>query len=336
MSEQKARGEPRKFQERLGTVKGIVGGVVKAHAGLQGAAVCHARGPDAQHRREVGQHRAQDELRAKAAARVGRSPRDHGVPEKIHGSAQHSTNLARGSRKISYDGAVALARFKIELIRRESLSSRVHLLRFSSRPPLRWAAGQYLVVLRGQSRELTLPYSIASAHDPEHPGELEIVVAVHAGADVIDQLAVGDELEAEGPAGAFRWQADPSPSALLVGVGTGIAPLRALIQEQLARETKTRLLLLAGHRAPEDVLFQDDFVKLAEADARFQFVPTLTSNAAHWVGRRGRVQMQLAEAVRTLGPLDAYVCGRLDMVHEVTSALRALGVPESRIVSEGY
>ena len=40
--------------------------------------------------------------------------------------------------------------------------------------------------------------------------------------------------------------------------------------------------------------------------------------------------------MNALAPLDAYVCGRLDMVREVVRALLAQGVPESRIRSEGY
>ncbi len=228
------------------------------------------------------------------------------------------------------------ARFRIELVLREALSVRVHLLRFVARAPFRWAAGQYLVVARGSGVDLCLPFSIASAVDPARPGEFQIAAAFGAGADVIDELQVGAELEVEGPAGTFVWQKIPSPAALLVGVGTGIAPLRALIQEELARPTATRLLLLAGHRAPEDVLFHDEFSRLAESEPRFQFVPTITGGAAHWIGRRGRVQTQLAEAVRSLGPLDAYVCGRIDMVHEVVSALDLLGVPAARIRSEGY
>jgi NAD(P)H-flavin reductase len=238
--------------------------------------------------------------------------------------------------EISYDPVMSAVRLTAQLILREPLSARVHRLRFAARAPFRWAAGQYLLVLRGGGRELLLPYSLASAYDPRAPGQFEIAAAIHAGADVIDDLELGSELEIEGPMGSFTWQPDPSPAALLVGVGTGIAPLRALIQEELARPTETRLLLLAGHRAPEDVLFQADFAALAAADGRFQFMPTLTGPVAHWLGRRGRVQVQLAHAVHSLGRLDAYVCGRLDMVNEVVTLLRSLGVPEARIRSEGY
>lgn len=223
-----------------------------------------------------------------------------------------------------------------ELIARTLLSSRVHLLRFAARGPFRWAAGQHLAVVKAKGQELFLPYSIASAYDPQRPGQFELAAAVGAGADVIDQLSVGEELEIQGPSGAFVWQTPASGAALLVGAGTGIAPLRALIEEELARTSHTQLMLIAGHRAPEDVLFADDFTRLAKQHARFRFVPTLTGASASWLGERGRVQARLHAAAQSLGPLDAYVCGRLAMVSEVVAALEQDGVPAARIRSEGF
>jgi len=227
-------------------------------------------------------------------------------------------------------------RLVVELLARAPLSSRVHRLRFASRSPFTWAAGQHLVVVGYQGQALFLPYSIASANDPQKAGQFELAVAIHAGADVMDALPIGAQLEVEGPAGAFVWQAAPGPAALLVGAGTGIAPLRALIEAELARASATRLLLLAGHRAPEDVLFADDFAQLAATHPRFHFIPTLTGADDTWPGRRGRVQAQLVEAVNSLSPLDAYVCGRLEMVSEVVRLLVAHGVPDARIRSEGF
>jgi len=227
-------------------------------------------------------------------------------------------------------------RFVVELVARTRLSSRVHRLRFAARAPFDWAAGQHLVVVFGRGQALFLPYSIASASDPRKAGEFELAVAIDAGAEVMDSLPLGAELEVEGPAGNFTWQATPSPTALLVGVGTGVAPLRALIEEELARASERRLFLLAGHRTSEDVLFADDFARLAAEHARFHFIPTLTSGGLTWLGRRGRVQAQLLPTVSSLAPLDAYVCGRVEMVSEVVQALVAHGIPESRIRSEGF
>lgn len=227
-------------------------------------------------------------------------------------------------------------RFEVELLARAPLSSRVHRLRFASLSPFAWVAGQHLVVVHGQGQELFLPYSIASASNPRKPGQFELAVSIGAGADVLDQLAIGERLTVLGPSGDFIWQSAPSPAALLVGVGTGVAPLRALIEAELCRASQVRLWLIAGHRAPDDVLFSEDFARHAREHARFRFVPTLTQGGDDWPGHHGRVQARLIEAVQVLGTLDAYVCGRLDMVTEVVGVLLEQGIPASRIRSEGY
>jgi len=227
-------------------------------------------------------------------------------------------------------------RIVIELVARAPLSSRVHRLAFRALAPFRWAAGQHLVVVGGQGQELFLPYSIASAYNPGKPGQFELAVTIGAGATVMDELPLGAQLEILGPEGELTWQPSPRPAALLVGVGTGIAPLRALIEEELARPSDIRLLLLAGHRELEDCLFADDFARLASLHPRFRFVTTLSGVAADWGGPRGRVQAHLTAAVSSLGLLDAYVCGRLDMVREVVALLETCGVTSPQVRSEGY
>ena len=209
-------------------------------------------------------------------------------------------------------------RCTVQLIARTPLSARVHRLRFAALGPFHWAAGQYLVVVGAKGQELFLPYSIASAYDQERPGEFELAVAF------------------EGPAGAFVWQTAASPAALLIGAGTGVSPLRALLEEELGRVSQTQLMLVAGHRAAEDVLFAEDFARLAAQHPRFRFVPTLTGANADWRGERGRVQARLHAAIQSLGRLDAYVCGRLAMVSEVVTVLEQEGVPAARIRSEGF
>jgi NAD(P)H-flavin reductase len=231
---------------------------------------------------------------------------------------------------------MSTARFSVELLARTALTARVHRLRFAGHPTFRWDAGQHLIVVRGKGQDVFLPYSIASAYDPRHPGEFELAVAYGAGADVIDVLSAGERVDCEGPFGDFVWQIEPRPAALLVGVGTGVAPLRALIEEELARASQTRLLLIAGHRAPEDVLFSADFAALAQAHSRFRFLPTLTGAGEGWLGDRGRVQAQLAAATQDFGIFDAYVCGRSEMVIEVVAALTQRGVGLDRIRSEGF
>lgn len=226
-------------------------------------------------------------------------------------------------------------RFTVQLLARTPLSSRVERMRFRASVPFRWAAGQYVLVGQGKGQELFLPYSLASAYDPGSPSEFDLAVTLGAGG-VMDTLPLAAELVVEGPLGEFTWQAAPSPVALLVGVGTGIAPLRALIEEELGRDSRVRLLLLAGHRSSSDILFAEDFARFAAREPRFRFIPTLSAGGPEWAGLRGRVQAQVIEALSSEGPLDAYVCGRLDMVREVVDILTSHGIDPSRIRSEGF
>jgi NAD(P)H-flavin reductase len=232
----------------------------------------------------------------------------------------------------------AHARFLVELVARAALSPRVNLLRFRVRDhaPFNWAAGQYLELIGTDPRRTRLPYSIASARDGAHPDEFEVAPARDSSAVELEHLALGATLHAEGPSGHFVWQPSPSPVALLVGAGTGVAPLRALIQAELARPSSTELVLLAGHRGESEVLWKDEFEALARRIERFRFEPTLSAPAPSWPGRSGRVQEHLPELVHELGVLDLYVCGRIEMVDDVRRVLAELGVDVARVRYEGH
>src|SRR4051794_30197329 len=119
-------------------------------------------------------------------------------------------------------------------------------------------AGQHYVV------RLTAPdgyrasrsYSIASA--PEDGGEIELTVERLEGGEVStflhDVVEVGDELEVRGPIGGwFVW--DGATPALLVGGGSGVVPLMAMLR--LARRTGRSDLvrLVVSARSPDDLLY---------------------------------------------------------------------------------
>lgn len=228
-------------------------------------------------------------------------------------------------------------RFRVELVSRSDLSPRVQALRFRARQPLAWVAGQYVTLFAPDGGE-RFPYSIASIMDAKAPGEFELAVARGSSADVIEELAVGAELDAEGPQGELIWQPEVTESALLIGAGTGVAPLRALVHEELARDGSRRLVLLSGQRTESDVLWAEELGDLGRSHRRFSFEPTLSQPGRDWSGRRGRVQDHLAELVAAAGgAVFAYVCGQSAMVADVSALLRdRYGIAADRIRGEGH
>lgn len=138
---------------------------------------------------------------------------------------------------------------------------RAKTFRLALSVPFEHRAGQHVVV------RLTAPdgysasrsYSIASA--PDGSAEIELTVERLAGGEVStflhDDVTVGDELEVRGPIGGwFVWNAD-SP-ALLVGGGSGIVPLMAMLRLARRSGRSGLIRLVASVRTPDDLYYANE------------------------------------------------------------------------------
>src|SRR2546427_7965012 len=114
-------------------------------------------------------------------------------------------------------------------------------------------------------------YSIASAPDPD--GErVELTVQRVPDGEVspylIDEFTIGDQVEIRGPIGGwFVWRAaDPAP-VLLVGGGSGIVPLMAMVRARGSVGSRVPFRLIYSVRAPEDVYYADELRRRVRDDA---------------------------------------------------------------------
>lgn len=202
--------------------------------------------------------------------------------------------------------------------------------------------------LAGQWIKLYLPggierdYSLAAPPSPTEPDRLELIVTRVAGgrgSEALHAMEAGARLDSLGPNGLFVREAHHRPlPALYVGTGTGLAPLRAMLLEELARAAGSApQVLLFGVRSEADLLFADELRGLTRAHARFRFEPTLSRPDPGWTGRRGWVQAHLGELVPTLPGAHVYVCGLSRMTDEVRRVLRTeLGLDRRLVHSERY
>jgi len=233
---------------------------------------------------------------------------------------------------------------KVVVLRAELLSPNVKGLTMACADgaPLGFVPGQWInLQLDCRGTLDKRPYSIASAPKPEQPEQFEIAVTrVEQGSVSLSLHALnsGDELQLDGPYGFFTREDHPDDDALLVGTGTGVGPLRAMIQAELAsRSSGPRLTLLFGCRTQDDLLYRAEFEALAREHDRFRFEPTLSRPDAAWRGRSGYVQAQLPELVESHGRPHVYVCGLSDMVNDVRATLKqALGYDRKHIHTERY
>ncbi|MFI0730120.1 ferredoxin reductase [Streptomyces sp. NPDC021225] len=215
---------------------------------------------------------------------------------------------------------------RIAAIRRETPRATTFRLALSHWTP--HAPGQhYMVRLTApDGYTATRHYSVASP--PEDEGFIELTVGHVAGGEVSGHLHTtarpGDTVEVRGPLGGFfAWPGDRP--ALLLGAGTGVVPLMAMVRHHRRRGLSVPLRLIVSARTREDLLYADEYG--AETTA----VLTRTAgrlSAAH-VSPYLRGGEQAAD-------WEAYVCGGNGFAEHASRILVDGGQPVNRIRIERF
>jgi ferredoxin-NADP reductase len=185
-------------------------------------------------------------------------------------------------------------------------------------------------------------YSIAS--EPERTGEIDVTVERIADGEVSpflhDVVVPGDRLEVRGPIGGyFVWEAALGGPLLLVGGGSGVVPLMAMIRYRVRNRSEIRTRLLVSSRTYEDVIYRAELDGIAGRHDGIDVIHTLTrSQPPGWIGYARRIDgPMLSEVLEPLG-LDAraYICGPTALVETAANALVALGLPAARVRTERF
>jgi len=207
--------------------------------------------------------------------------------------------------------------------------------------PFAYRAGQGVTLgLHGQPARR--PYSIACA--PEHAyaaGMLEFLVRTEPGGGLglhLDGVRQGARVDVEGPFGDFTLP-EPLPDVPLVFIaaGTGITPLRALMQEARRREHRAPMPLFYSVRSADDVAYANDWLAW-EAEGRGPVSVTITRPPG-WRAGSGTHRLQpgaLGAVVHALPRALFFVCGPPSFVDDVMAALSHEGVRQERIRREGW
>jgi CDP-4-dehydro-6-deoxyglucose reductase len=229
-------------------------------------------------------------------------------------------------------------RVPVKLLSRAALSPAVMLLRLRAddEAALSWMPGQHLELSAEHAPHLTLPYSIASAEHPERKGEFELAVSNEGGRELVSRVAEGARLFVSAPRGKFVWE-PLGGSTLLVGIGTGLAPLRAMLQATLRHPSEKPIALLFGARSEPHLLWREELESLSRSHAHFHFAPTLSQPDPSWSGRTGRVQEHLPAVLEKLSDVSIYICGNKAMVSDCVLRLTDhFGIHPTRIRSESH
>ncbi len=176
-------------------------------------------------------------------------------------------------------------------------------------------------------------FALASAPGPDGAAEL-LVKRGGKVADAIAAVPAGGTLELTRPFGAgFPVEDAEGRDLLLFAAGSGIAPIRALVQHVVAHRNRFgRVTLFYGQRRGAEFAYRSEQLEWERRGIRVVLCPSGEDDA--WQGLRGRVQ----EVARSLafggsppGDTVAFVAGMTAMVEDVRATLAGAGIPPERV-----
>jgi ferredoxin-NADP reductase len=217
----------------------------------------------------------------------------------------------------------------VEAIRPETPSATTFRLRLAE--PRTHLAGQHYVVRLTADDGYTASRSYSVSSAPLDPALVELTVERFDDGEVSgflhEVVEVGDELEVRGPIGGwFVWDGDAP--ALLVGGGSGIAPLMSMLRLARHLDRSDLVRVLASFRTPEDVWFADE---LAGPEVKLAFTRTAPPGDPRPVSR-----LTIDDLPSLPDGATAFVCGSTPFTNHATDLLQAAGMPPSSIRVERF
>jgi CDP-4-dehydro-6-deoxyglucose reductase len=200
-------------------------------------------------------------------------------------------------------------------------------------------AGQYIDILLPGGRRRS--FSIASPPHDARP--LELHVRRVAGGEFTDRL-FHEEMRAalltiEGPLGEFTYRPHTShapPRMLLVGGGTGIAPILSILRHLIENGIPRDMQLFWGVRSEQDLYAHATLEQLSRRAASLTYAPVLSEASPAWRGLTGWVHEAALAGVQDLETIEVYAAGPPAMIAAIQREYAARGSATSRLYFDSF
>jgi NAD(P)H-flavin reductase len=190
-------------------------------------------------------------------------------------------------------------------------------------PNFDFIPGQFLVISHAGCK----PGYFAIASAPGEGRYFDLLIRRGQGASgVLCDLEIGAEVEAVGPQGkGFPIEPHRGKNLLLIGVGTGIAPLRSVIRAAVKeRDRYGRIMCFYGALTPQHLCFHEELSAWSDWGVE-TFVTVTDPNGQPWQSHVGFVQQQIGRISPSPKETVAMLVGMPEMIQENMELLRRLG-----------
>ena len=209
-----------------------------------------------------------------------------------------------GYPEVIFNLKTRVSAYETTLLKRQWLSNQSFEMVISSPAGFEFEPGQRIRLSHdGQERD----YSIVSA---PQASDLTLCIRNVAGgkfSGFLRSAEIGTSLSIDGPHGYFTYKPSSRP-AVFVATGTGIAPFCSM-----ARAGITEFILLHGVRSPEELYYAAQFQQSAR-----KYVPCVTEEKKLPADAFQGNVTQFLEQHFASGTYDFYLCGRREMIRDVT------------------
>ncbi|BBM89197.1 hypothetical protein COTS27_00891 [Spirochaetota bacterium] len=237
-------------------------------------------------------------------------------------------------------------RFKSVLRANKWLTPTVKQFTFSAPSEFDFYSGQYMNMrFKIAEKVVARSYSISSL-----PGALSdsdekylcFTIKNVAGGEVTPALftwEVGTEVSLQGPFGTFFiGERVPEADIVMIGTGTGLAPLKSMLGYLLEScHFKRKVTLIMGVRFETELLYMELWKEYEERFSNFQVLTAVSAaKSPAYLGVHGRVNVILESNIEHYRTRMFYICGLQAMVNGVATYLRNEGIAAEHIFYEKY
>ncbi len=220
--------------------------------------------------------------------------------------------------------------YEFKVLAKQMLNHNTLLLRLLHDDKFTFKSGQFINLKSVDN--VTRSYSISNTPNQQHYIELQIRLLENGRFSgwVHNDLKIGDNVPASAAlGGCFYNKKRSQQQLLLVGTGSGLAPLYGILHDALEQNHEGTIHLFHGGRKAEDLYLNDELTQLVIENKNFHYTPCISGDyndehRSHY--SQGRANEVALSAYSNLNDWQVYLCGHPEMVKQMQTQVFLKGV----------
>jgi len=240
--------------------------------------------------------------------------------------------------------------YKVEIIDIKEMSKTVKEFTLDLKKNFEFKSGQFVnLSFESEGEKLRRAYSIAS-NSKKNSSEIKLCIKLVENGHLTPKLFeknIGDNIDIKGPLGIFTLDKAIKEKLVFIGTGTGIAPLRSMILDELSKQKdifdseneqgvseNKEIILIFGVRFENEILYKKEFEKIAKENPNFKYVQVVSKPTENWDGRIGHVQDNFE--MIDVNNSNVFICGLPAMFEGTKEKLIQMGMNKKDIFHEVF